>query len=43
LAKRFVGLGTIPLAAPVRAKAGHDPDQFPEVVHESFFSRGMVT
>ena len=42
LAKRFVGLGTVPLAAPVRAKAGHDLHQFTEFVHESFFSKLML-
>ena len=36
LAKRFVGLGAVPLAAAVRAKAGHDLYQFAEIVHEVF-------
>jgi hypothetical protein len=42
LTKRFVGLGAVPLAAAVRAKAGHDLHQFTEFVHESFFSRVML-
>ena len=42
LAKRFVGLRTVPLAAPRRAKAGHDLHQFPEFVHESIFPGVML-
>ena len=42
LAKRFVGLGAVPLAAAVRAKARHDRHQFAEFVHEGFFHGVML-
>jgi hypothetical protein len=43
LAKRFVGLDAVPLAAALGAKAGHDLHKFTEFVHESIFPGGMLT